>query len=135
MKRTINVLYVRAGESPRAVTIPNNLKFMQKLVGGSIERYALPTDDDAVIICNDEGKISGLPLNRGIFIDNSELIDIIAGDFFICNARNDRKGFSSLTLEQIQKYAEEYKFPERFCRVNREIVVVPLMPKIKYYER
>ncbi|MFN6432218.1 hypothetical protein EUCA11A_40920 [Eubacterium callanderi] len=82
MKRTINVLYIRAGESPRAVTIPNNLKSMQKLVGGNIERYALPTDD-AVIICNDEGKISGLPLNRGIFIDNSELIDIIAGDFFI----------------------------------------------------
>lgn len=135
MKRTINVLYIRAGESPRAVTIPNNLKSMQKLVGGNIERYALPTDDDAVIICNDEGKINGLPMNRGIFIDNSELIDIIAGDFFICNARGDRKGFSSLTPEQIQKYAEEYKFPERFCRVNREIVIVPLMPKIKYYER
>ena len=58
MKRTINVLYIRAGESPRAVTIPNNLKFMQKLVGGNIERYALPTDDDAVIICNDEGTVS-----------------------------------------------------------------------------
>ena len=108
---------------------------MQKLVGGNIERYELQTDDDAVIICNDEGKINGLPMNRGIFIDNSELIDIIAGDFLICNARGDRKGFSSLTPEQIQKYAEEYKFPERFCRVNREIVVVPLMPKIKYYER
>ena len=126
MKRTINVLYIRSGESPREVTIPNNLKSMQKLVGGNIERYELQTDDDAVIICNDEGKI---------FIDNSELIDIIAGDFLICNARGDRKGFSSLTPEQIQKYAEEYKFPERFCRVNREIVVVPLMPKIKYYER
>ena len=33
---------------------------MQEVVGGDIEEY-MPYDDDVAIICNEEGKMRGLP--------------------------------------------------------------------------
>lgn len=86
-KDKITILMIRAGEPPEEMTIENTLEAKQKLVGGYIEMYYLPTDDDAVIICNEEGKINGLPLNRGIFDEKKRLVEIIAGDFFFVTPR------------------------------------------------
>ena len=47
------------------------------------------------VICNDEGKVNHLPLNRVL-----EDCDIIAGTFFICGIRGEN--FSSLTEQQAQ---------------------------------
>ena len=53
-KDEITILMIRAGERPQEMTIENTLEAKQKLVDGYIEMYYLPTDDDAVIICNEE---------------------------------------------------------------------------------
>lgn len=53
-KDEITILMIRAGECPQEMTIENTLEAKQKLVDGYIEMYYLPTDDDAVIICNEE---------------------------------------------------------------------------------
>ena len=134
-KDEITILMIRAGECPQEMTIENTLEAKQKLVGGYIEMYYLPTDDDAVIICNEEGKINGLPLNRGIFDEKKRLVEIIAGDFFLCNAPRDSEDFTSLSPKQIEKFSEQFKNPEQFIRLNQGIVAVPIKDKHKDYER
>ena len=134
-KDEITILMIRAGERPEEMTIENTLEAKQKLVGGYIEMYYLPTDDDAVIICNEEGKINGLPLNRGIFDEKKRLVEIIAGDFFLCNAPRDSEDFTSLSPKQIEKFSEQFKYPEQFIRLNQGIVAVPIKDKHRDYER
>ena len=55
----------------------------------------------------DEGKIMGLPLNRVL-----EDYDIITGTFFICGIQGEN--FSSLTEQQLQKYQQKFRCPEKF---------------------
>ena len=56
------------------------------------------SDYDVSIICNEEGKILGLPLNRDIGHD------IIAGTFIIAGNDDSTGEFISLTNEQKEKY-------------------------------
>ena len=55
----ISVLIKDPGKNPRHVHIENSLKNLQNTVGGYIETVTL--SDDAVIICNEEGRLQGLP--------------------------------------------------------------------------
>ena len=59
----LSVLLVEPGKTPKMIKIDDSLEAMQALVRGPIEVFS-PFNDDVVIICNEEGKISGLPLNR-----------------------------------------------------------------------
>ncbi len=75
---------------------------MQKLVGGYIEAIRPFEDEDVVLICNEDGKISGLSLNRELRNEDGEIIEIIVGIFFICVAQADSEHFESLSDEQAQ---------------------------------
>ena len=57
-----------------------------------------------------------------------EMLDIICGKFFIAYAPFDAEKFQSLPPDLAEKYREKFKFPERFMRVNNEIVAVPFKP-------
>lgn len=117
-KNMITVLYIQANHYPKAVAIDNSLEAMQKLVGGNIEEY-MPFEDEVAIICNEEGKMNGLPLNRAVYDEKTkEIIDIIAGDFFIAYAPIDSEKFKDLPKDLEQKYREKFKFPERFYKQN-----------------
>ena len=124
-ERKLDVLLVKANQRPQEVTITDSLESEQKLVGGMIELY-MPFDDDAAIICNEEGKLIGLPLNRAIYDSSGSLGEIRAGDFFICRAPADSDRFESLTEEQKKKYSERFKYPERFQRTIKGIRVIQL---------
>ena len=101
MQRNIKVLVVEPYELPREEFIKNSLEAKQKMVDGHIE-YAYMLDDPSVaLICNEEGKMIGLPLNRDIGHD------IIAGNFIIVGD-NDTGEDRSLTDEQISKYKERF---------------------------
>lgn len=65
----ISALLVESLSEPRKIRVKNDLKTMQKLVGGDIETVSLcdDSDSDIVLVCNEEGKISGLPLNRALY--------------------------------------------------------------------
>ena len=65
---TISVLLIQPGKYPKTVEIEDSLEAMQALVGGDIEEY-MPFEDEAAIICNEEGKMCGLPLNRAIYAE------------------------------------------------------------------
>lgn len=49
------------GKSPRVENITNDLDTLHKLVGGYIEVVRM--ESDILMICNEEGKINGLPPN------------------------------------------------------------------------
>ena len=110
-----------------ADAVGTSLDAMQQTVGGSIEAY-YPFEEQVCIVCNDEGKINGLPLNRAIRDeDTNEIVDIIAGTFFICDCR--KESFGSLSEEQQKRYLEKYRLPERFFRTRDGIEAVSYKPK------
>ena len=111
----IQVLIIKPGQRPKITEIGLELEDMQAVVGGDIQMYQ-PFCDEAAVICNGEGKMNGLPLNRAMYSKTGELTDIIAGTFFICNAPISSDTFQGLSGEQIKKYEKMFHDPERFCR-------------------
>lgn len=116
----MNVLIIEPGQIPREENIDNGLKDMQEIVGGIIEA-TYPYDDPVALICNEEGKLTGLPLNRKI-----EDYDIIAGTFFICGLSEDN--FDSLPPDLMAKYKDKFAQPEQFMRLGKHIIAVPIEP-------
>lgn len=98
IENKLRCLLVEPYKLPKVIEINNTLEAKQNIVGGYIECAYLPNDEEVVIICNEEGKINGLQLNRDIGHD------IIAGPFLIVGDDYDNGDFKSLTEEQIMKY-------------------------------
>ena len=229
LQTEMTVVLLEPGKMARVATIDSSLEGMQKVVGGLIEPF-YPWEEQVCIICNEEGKINGMPLNRAIYAEPEEIdmtypelrsqfykaeeegkhisgyvvfsqdsfnapysetsrtyvissdnkafqagmggysiygycldgtdpcvrldrymaaehggadgwkiercymksdarqmIDIIAGPCFICDCSGE--DFGSLTAEQLQKYMEQFKYPEHFFRVGGEIKAVPYPPE------
>lgn len=102
----MKVLIVEPGQYPREAEIEKSLKAEQAVVGGLIE-CVYPWQDNACIVCNDEGKLEGLPLNRMLGD-----YDVIAGTFFVVGLTED--DFCSLTPEQVKRYEAMYHAPQLF---------------------
>ena len=59
--KQIRALIKEPGKVGRIEEIPNTLEDLQKLVGGYIETFTFASD--AVVICNEEGRLKNLPYN------------------------------------------------------------------------
>ena len=57
----MTAIYKAPGCAPEVIDIPNTLEALQEKVGGYIETVTFATD--ACIICNEEGRLMGLPYN------------------------------------------------------------------------
>ena len=55
----------KPGCAPELIDIDNTLKALQAEVGGYIETVTIASD--AVVICNEEGRLCGLPYNCCVF--------------------------------------------------------------------
>ena len=119
----IKVLIIEPEKEPYVKEIDSGLESLQHEVDGDIEAF-YPTADEVAFICNEEGKIIGLPLNRAVRGDDGEMIDIIAGTFMIVGLGEGN--FSSLDEKMIEKYSEKFKSPELFARVNGKLHVIPM---------
>ena len=237
-KKTISVLLVEPNKYPKIIQIEDSLEAMQKIVGGDIEEY-MPFEDEVAIICNEEGKMNGMPLNRAVYSEpenvemsypqlkahfrqaekernhttgyivftddsfdkpyteeqrtyvvssnnkafiegmggysiyassldgsdkcvrleaymadehggkdgwkiekcyvkddsNREMLDIIAGKFFIAYAPIESEKFLSMPKELARKYEEKFKYPERFYKSLDGIEAKPYKPVSKDMER
>lgn len=58
----MRVLYVEPGKAPYETEIPNSLEGEQQAVQGLIDLVYL--DHNAILVCNDEGKLIGMEGNR-----------------------------------------------------------------------
>lgn len=79
----MRVIYKAPGAPPEPRDIPNTLEELQATVGGYIETISLATD--AAIICNEEGRLLGLPYNcrfLGADFVGPILVVGVAGDEF-----------------------------------------------------
>ena len=87
-------------------------------------------------ICNEEGKINGIPLSRAIIDEDGHLLDIIAGPFFICYAPIASETIHSLPADLEQKFMDKFELPEHFFRTKDGIEAVRFDPGItaKEYE-
>lgn len=118
----ISVLVVEPMKEPYTQEIDNGLASLQKAVGGDIEAV-YPYEDQVALVCNEEGKLNGLQLNRALLDEDGDVYDIIAGTFLVTGLTEDN--FGSLSPELQQKYSEQFKQPEMFARMNGKIVVIP----------
>ena len=57
----MHVIYKAPGCAPEPRDIPNTLEELQAAVGGYIETVTIATD--AAVICNEEGRLLGMPNN------------------------------------------------------------------------
>lgn len=118
----MQVLIVEPGKYPRRAEIDGGLQSMQEIVGGLIQPI-YPWEDRAALVCNDEGKLMGLPLNRSL-----EDYDIIAGSFFICGV--GQEDFCGLTDAQMEQYKAMFRMPELFFRTEGGIKGKPCPPEV-----
>ena len=126
-RTTIDVIMVEPGKEARVMTMKDSLEAMQEAVGGLIEEY-MPYEDEVALICNDEGKMLGMPPSRAIQSDDGQVVDIIAGPFFIAYAPIESEKFLSMPDELREKYLEKFRQPERFFRTPEGIKVAKFDP-------
>ncbi len=122
-KDTMDVLLVKPGQYPEKVSIGTELEDLQRAVEGDIE-VVYPYREKVGIICNEEGKIMGLPLNRDVMNDDGNRVDIIAGNFLVVGLTEDN--FGSLTEEQMKHFETKFHQPETFVRMGRDILTIPI---------
>ena len=107
------ILVVEPGSMPETREITGSLEEMQELVGGLIQ-VIYPFPEEVALVCNDEGKLLGLPLNRCLRLESGEIYDVVAGTFFLCAAPADSEHFESLTADQLERYRRRFAVPELY---------------------
>ncbi len=112
----MKILIIEPLKEPYTKEIDGNLESMQQIVGGIIQAIYPFDNPKTALICNDEGKLIGLPLNRALFDKDGNFVDIIAGTFFLCSAPANNENFESLTDENIEIYRERFKNIEIYIK-------------------
>ncbi len=119
----IKVLVLEPMKKPYVKEIVHTLEDLQKEVGGSIEAV-YPFEDKVAIICNDEHKFNGMPMNRCLRDQDGEIYDILGGNLLVVGLTE--YDFGSLTPEQVEKFSEYFGTPEMFVNINGSLMVLPV---------
>ena len=119
----MTVLVVEPLKEPYVKQIAPGYRSMQAEVDGAFQAI-YPYDDPVALVCNDEGKLMGMDLNRGLRDNTGNLYDIVAGTFLVVGLGEE--DFASLSPELIQKYTEQFRTPELFVPRDGKLVVLPV---------
>ena len=119
----MTVLVVEPLKEPYVKQIAPGYRSMQTEVDGTFQAI-YPYDDPVALVCNDEGKLMGMDLNRGLRDDTENLYDIVAGTFLVVGLGEE--DFTSLPTELIQKYTEQFQTPELFIHMDGKLAVLSL---------
>ena len=122
----MQALIVEPQKEPYLKEIDSGLESLQREVGGYIEA-TYPYEEPVAIICNEEGKLSGLPLNRALRDETGEIYDILAGTFLVVGIGEDN--FCGLTDDMAKQFHDKFRTPEQFMRLGGHIVALPVEPK------
>lgn len=118
----MKVLRVEQYKPPFVKEIDPGLESLQSEVEGTIQAI-YPYADPVAILCNDDGKLLGMELNRALRDDDGEIFDAIAGPFLIVGLGDE--DFISLSDDLIEKYRDIFAQPEVFIRTNSGLLVLP----------
>ena len=95
MAEKIHVYTKRLWCIPRSVWVTNSLANLQNAVGGYIETVTIA--EDLVVICNEEGRILGLP-------HNCEICGVdFVGDIIIAGVRGDEFGDVMIDIKELKR--------------------------------
>lgn len=119
----MRILLVEPGKKPVLNEIDSSLKSMQEAVGGTIQAL-YPFKEPVALICNDEAKLLGLPLNRALRDKNGQIYDIVAGTFFLCGAPDGSDRFESLSQQEAEAFQQYFLCSESFWMVNGKVLCV-----------
>ena len=108
----IKILKIEPGQAPQVKEIRNDLASLQAEVGGLIECISFP--NGCVAVCNEEGKLNGMPPNRRLGAD------IICGPFFICDTTRNGN-FTSLGKSKIAEYSQLFADIPEFTGLEPEL--------------
>lgn len=120
----IVAVVVEPGKKPEIKEIDSSLEGLQALVGGYIQAV-YPYEDPVGIVCNEEAKLEGLPLNRALRDEDGDIYDIVAGTFAVVGLTDD--SFGSLEGDLALKYAKLFEQPEQFAKLGDKIVAIPMI--------
>ena len=81
-------------------------------MGGLIECISFP--NGCVAVCNEEGKLNGMPPNRRLGAD------IICGPFFVCDTTYDGE-FASLSKSKVAEYSQLFADIPEFTGLEPEL--------------
>ena len=115
------VMMIEPGKDHRRMEVSHSLEEMQKDGGGLIQilyRFGEPV----ALVCNEEGKLLGLPANRALRDESGAVYDIVCGTFFLCGAPPDSDTLGSLTEEQVSRYEQRFARPELFLNLGGHII-------------
>ena len=99
------VVYVEPGKPAVEKKIGTKLEDLQAEVGGLIECITLrDTGSEVTLVCNDEGKLLGLPLNRPLW----DGADVLAGPGFLAGCDNEGN-LTSLPQSAMDFYKEKFR--------------------------
>ena len=112
----MNVLMIEPGKAPYVTDIGNDLHSMQQAVGGYIQAV-YPYEEAVVLVCNEEGKLDGLPLNRALRDEDGDIYDIVG---------IGEDDFIDLPDELVEQFAEQFRQPEVFVNVAGRIMAYPV---------
>ena len=116
----MKVIVVEPMKPPAVREIEDTLPAMQAVVGGPIQAI-YPFEEAIALICHEEGKLLGLPLNRALYdAETGAMYDVIAGTFFLCGAPSDCNTFTDLTEEEIQTFCQRFCHLEKFVFLQED---------------
>ena len=120
----MRILVVSPGERPSVREICGDLASMQAVTGGPIQAL-YPFEAPVALVCHEEGKLLGLPLNRALYDEETGAVyDVIAGTFFLCGAPPEAEDFTSLTEEQLLRFSIRFARPEIFFLADGRLTVL-----------
>ena len=127
-RETIRVVYCEPGRLAQVKEIGTELEDLQRAVGGGLIETFYPFEDEmnAVVVCNDEGKFNGMRPCRAFYGEDGKMMDIVFGPFFICDCSGEN--FASLSDEKLQHFAEQFRYPEHYLRIDGELKAVRYDP-------
>lgn len=123
----MTILLVEAGRHPVRTEIMGDLASMQRMVGGPIQAVYPFQEAEVALICNEEGKLDGLPLNRVLRDVDGNVYDVIAGTFFLCGAPPSTESFTGLSEEQLQRYEARFWSPEVFMSTDTGVICIEMI--------
>ena len=121
-KKPVTVVRVAPDAAPEVVTLPLTLENMQQEVGGYIE-ILYPFDEGspleyACLVCNEEGKLQGLPPNRALYDDNYNPYDVIMGTFLVVGCHNEEE-LDGLTPREIDAALKYFAIQDGYAAAMR----------------
>lgn len=125
MGAEVRVVIVRPEEHPQVLMMED----VNTWFGGVFIQIPAYTQDTVILAPEQK---EGLTLNRGLFYSGqSQMRQIVAGDFLICGVSEDGS-FRSLTDQETYLYLERFRQPEKFLSAGNVIFCVPFAHRMSY---